>query len=129
MATTFTVSEPASGDMLYTYSALARNDTCAAINVTSAKRIVAQALSGNLGTDTLAIEGSLDGTNWGPLYPPDAVSLTGIPAVAVGFTGDFSASASGQVAVQPTYWIRIRIVTNGASAASGVKCNILLRTL
>lgn len=129
MATTFTVTEPAPGDTLYTYSALARNDTAAAINVSAAKRIVVQALAGTLDSDTLAIEGSLDGTNWGPIYPPDAVSLTGIPAVAAGFTGSFAASASGQLAVQPTYWIRARVVTGGGGPAVGVKLAILVRTL
>ena len=129
MATTFTVSEVASGDTIYTYSSLVRSDSCAAINVTSAKRIVGQVMSGNVGTDNLVIEGSLDGSTWGPMYPPDAVSLSGIAAVAVGWTGDFSAAASGQLAVQPTYLIRVRVASNGATAAVGVKFCILLRSL
>ena len=129
MATTFTVSEVASGDTIYTYSSLARGDTCAAINVTSAKRIVVQVMSGNVGTDNLVVEGSLDGSTWGTMYPPDAVSLSGIAAVAVGFTGDFSAAASGQTAVQPTYLIRARVATVGATAAASVKFCILLRSL
>jgi hypothetical protein len=129
MATTFTVSEVASGDTLYTYSSLARGDTCAAINVTPAKRIVAQVMSGNTDTDTILVEGSLDGTNWGPMYPPDAVSLTGIPAVAIGFIGNYSTAASGQTAVQPTYWLRVRVLTGGGGAASNIKCCILLRTM
>lgn len=129
MATTFTVSEVASGDTLYTYSSLARGDTCAAINVTAAKRIVVQAMSGNTNTDTVLIEGSLDGTNWGAMYPPDAVSLSGIPAVAIGFIGDYTSISSGQIAVQPTYFIRVRVFTGGGAAASAVKLCILLRTL
>lgn len=129
MATTFTVTEPAAGDTLYTYTALARGDTAAAINVSSGKRIVVQALAGTADSDTVVVEGSLDGTNWGPMYAPDAVSLTGIPAVAVGFTGSFASSASGQVAVQPTYWLRVRVATGVGGAAVGVKFAILVRTL
>ena len=129
MATTFTVSEVAPGDTLYTYSSLARTDTCAAINVTPAKRIVAQVMSGNTGTDTILIEGSLDGTSWGAMYPPDATSLTVGAASAIGFMGDFTSTASGQAAVQPTYFIRVRVLAGAGAAASGIKCCILLRTL
>ncbi|NDB19152.1 MAG: hypothetical protein EB027_07845 [Actinobacteria bacterium] len=134
MATTFTVTETAPGDVLYTFAALTRNDVSAAIDVSRSERIVAQvcdSAQANIGTDSVLIEGSLDGSNWGLTYAPDAVSLSVGAAVSTGWTsGSWNATTQSYpvLPVQPMRYIRVSVRAGAGASSTTVKVCVLVRT-
>lgn len=123
MATTNTVTSTASGDTLYSFTALATNDTFD-IDASAAKSILFQVTGGTFGATpaVCALTGSLDGTNWAPLFGKQQLT-TGV-AVTVAA----SASAANQTIwdVQPTRFVRVQVTGSGGS---GITCNLLIRTL
>jgi hypothetical protein len=123
MATTHTVTSPASGDLLYSFSALATNDTFV-IDASAAKSILFQVTGGTFGATpaVCALVGSLDGTNWAPLFCKQ--QLTSGLAV----TTNVSATSANTTIfdVQPSRFVRVEVTGSGGS---GITCNVLIRTL
>jgi len=121
MATTNTVTSPYAGQTVYSFTALADTDTFD-IDCSSAKEILFQVTAGTFGGSTLALTGSLNGTNFTPLYQRNAIAIATIPASPV------SATAANLLVfdVQPTRFARIQ-VTGGTG--TGIQCTLILRTL
>lgn len=68
MATTVTVTSPASGATLYSWDLLAVGDTTEAISSYAAKKILVQFTGGTFGASQINLQVSVDGTNWLPMY-------------------------------------------------------------
>jgi hypothetical protein len=121
MATTHTVTSPASGDLLYSFTALADGDTFD-IDASAAKSILFQVTGGTYNSSTVALTGSLNGTNFAPLFGKQQLTT------GVAVTTAVSATASNQTIwdVQPTRIARVA-VTGGTG--TGLTCNVLIRTL
>lgn len=123
MATTNTVSSPAAGHTLYSFTALATGDTFD-IDVSAAHTILFQVTGGTFGATpaVCAVVGSLDGTNWTPLYQFQQ------PTTGVAVTTAVQASVANQVVwhVQPTRWIRVQVTGAGGS---GITAQLLIRSL
>lgn len=121
MATTNTVTSPAAGQTVYSFTALAVGDTFD-IDASSAHSILWQTTAGTFGGSTVALVGSLDGATWAPLFQASQ------PITGVAVTTAVQATAANQAVwvVQPTRYLRVQ-VTGGAGA--GIQCTVLLRTL
>ena len=121
MATTNTVTSPYAGQTVYSFTALADGDTFD-IDCSSAKEILFQVTAGTFNSSTVGLVGSLNGTNFSPLFQRNAITMVSIPASNV------SATSSNVIMfdVQPTRFARIQ-VTGGTGL--GIQCTLILRTL
>jgi hypothetical protein len=126
MANTYTVTSPYAGSTLYTFEALANLDTSDTFDLSSAETILFQVATGTPAAAffgaTVALVGSLDGTNWTPLYQFQQ------PTTGVAVTTAVSAVAANATIwhVQPTRFARVQ-VTGGDSG--GTTANIRVRLL
>jgi hypothetical protein len=121
MATTNTVTSPTAGDTIYSFSALANGDTFD-IDASAAKSILFQVTGGTFNSSTVALVGSLDGTNWAPLFGKNQLTT------GVAVTSDVKAVAANAIVwdVQPSRFVRVS-VTGGTG--TGITAVVLLRTL
>ena len=123
MATTNTVTSPTAGDILYSFSALATGDTFD-IDASAAKSILFQVTGGSFGATpaVCALVGSLDGTNWTPLFQVNTANT------GVAVTTAVQATTANQTiwCVQPSRYVRVQVTGIGGS---GITCSLLLRTL
>jgi hypothetical protein len=123
MATTHTVTSPASGDLLYSFTALATGDTFD-IDASAAKSILFQITGGTFGGTpaVCALTGSLNGTNWAPLFCKQQLTT------GVAVTLDVKATSANTTIfdVQPTRFVRVQVTETGGS---NITCNVLIRTL
>lgn len=124
MATTNTVTSPYAGQTVYSFTELADGDTFD-IDCSSAKEILFQVTAGTFNSSTLALVGSLNGTNYTPLYQRNAIAIAAIPASAV------SATAANLLVfdVQPTRFARIQVTKPSGTSGTGIQCTLILRTL
>jgi len=126
MATTVTVTSPASGVVLYSWNALAVSDVTDAIPCHAAKRILVQFTGGTFSGSQINLQVSLDGTTWLPMYE-DAASTTN------GTIGNTTPAAVLATAAgikiysgQPAPFVRVE-VTGGTGSALQVR--MMLYTL
>lgn len=127
MATTNTVTSPYAGQTVYSFTALATNDTFD-IDVSQATEILWQVTGGTIGTSTVALVGSLDGSTWVPLYQkPNGF---GINWGALGVSNEpvrvTALPSPGVFYVQPTRFVRVQVTGAGGS---GIQCTLIVRTL
>ena len=124
MATTNTVTSPYAGQTVYSFTELANGDTFD-IDTSSAKEILFQVTAGTFNNSTLALVGSLNGTNWAPLYQRNAIAIAAIPASSI------SATAVNLIVfdVQPTRFARIQVTKPSGTDGTGIQCTLILRTL
>lgn len=120
MATTVTVTSPASGATLYSWDLLAANETTEAISSHAAKRILVQFTGGTFNGSQINLQVSIDGTTWLPMYE-DAASTTNS---TIGNTtpAAVSATAAGVKIYngQPAPFFRVA-VTGGTGSALQVR--------
>lgn len=124
MATTNTVSEVAAGVTLYSFTALANGDTFDFPGeYATAKRILFQVTGGTITGDTIALVGSLNGTNFSPLYATSSnITIGVVVAAAVS-----AVAANANVwDVQPCRKLRLT-VTGGTG--TGITANVAIVTL
>jgi len=126
MATTHTVTSPASGDQLYSFTALADGDTFD-IDASAAKSILFQVTGGTFNASTVALTGSLNGTNFTPLYHnASGFGVAWGAGVASNTAVQATSANQGLWHVQPSRIVRVQ-VTGGTG--TGLTCNVLIRTL
>lgn len=128
MATTVTVTSPAAGDILYTFSpGLNFGEESDPIDASAANRILFQACSSTGGSASdIELLGSLDGINWVTMYQPGinyftSAVITNLVAVPV------KAQTTGTAIYEttPTRFLKVRV---SSGSMTGVKICLLLRT-
>lgn len=125
MATTNTVSEPSTGVTLYSFTALANGDSFDFPGeYASVRRVLFQVTGGSFNSSTVALVGSLDGTNFTPLYAKGTEHTNGALIVLI----PAAATAANQVLwdVQPSRKLRLT-VTGGTG--TGITANVAIVTL
>lgn len=112
--------------MLYSFTALADGDTFD-IDASAAKSILFQVTGGTFSLSTVALTGSLNGTNFTPLYH-NASGFGVTWGAGVASNAAVSATGPNQAIwhVQPCRIVRVQ-VTGGTG--TGITCNVLIRTL
>ena len=122
MATTNTVSEASAGVTLYSFTALANGDSFDFPGeYTTAKSVLFQVTGGTFNSSTVALVGSLNGTNYTPLYAKNSIISAGLPVTAV------SATAANVIVwdAQPCRKLRLT-VTGGTGTA--LTANVIIVT-
>ena len=128
MATTFTVTSPASGDTLYTFSpGLDFGEESAPIDASAANRILFQVCSSVAGSASdIELLGSLDGINWVTMYQPGINSFTS--AVITNLVAVPVKAQTAGTAIYETTATRFLKAKVSSGSMTGVKICILLRT-
>jgi hypothetical protein len=124
MATTNTVTEASAGVTLYSFTALADADSFDFPGeYATAKRILFQVTGGTFNSSTVALVGSLNGTNYAPLYATSSNITTGVVVAAAAS----AIAANGNLwDVQPSRKLRLT-VTGGTG--TGITANVAIVTL
>lgn len=122
MATTNTVTEPTTGVLVRSFTALATGDTFD-IEAPNAESVLFQVTGGTFGATpaVCALVGSLDGTNFAPLYARNANQTTGVVV-----PGPVANSAANVLVwdVQPSRFYRVQVTGSGGS---GITCTVVIR--
>jgi hypothetical protein len=122
MATTNTVTSLGNAT-LYSFTALANGDTfdVPGGDFSGAEAILFQVTGGTFNSSTVALVGSLNGTNYAPLYAKNSIISAGLPVTAV------SATSANVIVwdVQPCSKLRVT-VTGGTG--TGLTANLLILT-
>lgn len=124
MATTNTVTEASAGVTLYSFTALANGDTFDFPGkYATARRILFQVTGGTITGDTIALVGSLNGTNFAPLYATSSNITTGVVVAA----------AVSAVAANANVWDvqpcrKLRLTVTGGTG-TGITANVAIVTL
>jgi len=126
MATTVAITSPFAGTTVYTWDALAADDTTGSILVGNAHTILVQFAGTTFNSSQINVQVSLDGTTWLPAYEkgPSTTNTT------IGNTTPtaVAATAAGVKIYDCQLAAYARIQVTGGTG-TGLKCVMLLRTL
>ena len=126
MATTVTVTSPASGATLYSWNALALNDVTDGIASYAAKRILVQFTGGTFSGSQINFDVSVDGVTWVPGFE-DGPSMTN-STIGNSTPANVLATAAGIKIYNAQVAPFFRVTVTGGSG-SGLQVRVMVYTL